>query len=114
MNKAPLSLSSSIRTNSSDKLLRTISLPGMYTELIDLFVDRTAKDTSINGFANDEKINEFLKYSHCLSLNDERTIKFNQGWKQEDDVFDEKLQIWISKFIDTEKDNMFVPRVDAH
>ena len=81
----------------------------------ELFVDWNRTDSDSNSvFGDADGVLEYSRYYNCQSLNDERTIKFNQGWKQEDDVFDEKLQIWISKFIDTEKDNMFVPRVDAH
>ena len=113
MNKAPFILSSSIRTISSDKLQRTISIPRMQRKLIELFEDGTEKDNKVSLFGDDSAFKESLRYMHCQSLNDERTIKFHQGWKQEDDVFDEKRQIWISKYIDPINDDMFIPRDDA-
>ena len=113
MNKAPFILSSSIRTISSDKLQRTISIPRMQRKLIELFEDGTEKDNKVSLFGDDSAFKESLRYMHCQSLNDERTIKFHQGWKQDGYVFNEKLQIWIDGSIDVEKDNLFVPRVDA-
>ena len=107
MNNAPLSLSSSIRTISSDKLLRTISIPRM------LFVDRTKKENPLFSDDDKEQLDKVLKFNHCLSLNDERTIAFNQGWKQEDDVFDESRQIWISGHINPIEDDVFIPRDDV-
>ena len=112
MNKAPLSISSSIRTNSSDVLLRNVSIKRMHNSLIDLFVDRTNLDT-ISGIGDEDSIKQMMQFNKCNSMNDERTIKFHQSWKQASDVFDEKLQIWIDKSIDTEKDNLFIPRDDA-
>lgn len=113
MNNAPLSLSSSIRTISSDKLLRTISIPRMQRKLIELFVDRTKKENPLFSDDDKEQLDKVLKFNHCLSLNDERTIAFNQGWKQEDDVFDEKRQIWISGHINPIEDDVFIPRDDV-
>lgn len=113
MNKAPLSLSSSIRTIASAKLLRTISLSRMHNSLLDLFVDKNAIDESVNLFADEDGVMQTLRYMHCLSLNDEKTIAFNQSWKQQDYVFDEKRQIWIDSYIDTINDDLFIPRDDA-
>jgi len=108
-----VSVASNIRTIASDKLLKNVSLKRMHISLIDLFVDRTAIDSEINLIGNDKML-ENLRYMHCQSLNDERTIAFHQGWKQADDVFDEQRQIWIPNTVDVEKDNMFIPRADAN
>lgn len=108
MNKAPL-LATAIRTNCAERLLRTISIQRMHYSLMDLFVDRTAIETSLFE-RNKESILKNLSYSHCLSLNDERTIKFNQSWKQQDDVFDEKRQIWISNTVNPIEDDLFIQR----
>lgn len=113
VDKITLPISSSIRTNSSDKLSRKISFVKMHNSLIDLFIDRTAIDTSLNLFGDKEAILETMRYNNCKHLNDDRTIEFNQSWKQEDDVFDEDRQIWIDRYIDVERDDMFVPRDDA-
>lgn len=112
MNKAPFLLSSNIRTIASDKLLAKIPLTTMQRTLIDLFMDRT-KRNQVNLFDNKDDFKRVMKYNHCLHLNDERTIAFNQNWKQEDDVFDESRQIWIDRFIDPINDDMFIPRDDA-
>ncbi len=104
-------LSESIRTTSSDKLLRTISLNKMHNSLIDLFSDRTAIDND-NG-TNDEDVFKVLRYSDCLSLNDESTIKFHQSQHQQSDVFDEQRQIWIDEHINPIEDDLFIPRSDA-
>ena len=112
MNNA-IGLAESIRTISAGKLQRNISLSRMHHTLIDLFVDRTAIDTTLAGFVNDEDVLETLRYMNCLSLNDERTIKFHQSWKQDSYVFDEKRQIWIDGIVDAEKDDMFIPRDDV-
>lgn len=115
MNTAsPLILaSSSIRTISSDKLQRTFSIPGMQRNLIGLFDDGTEKD-NVNLFESEkEHFKKSLRFMNCQSLNDERTIEFHQRWKQESDVFDESRQIWIDKYIDPIKDDMFIPRDDA-
>ena len=109
-----IGLSSSIRTNCSEVLSRKISLVKMHHGLMDLFVDRTKIDTSLRRFMNDESLNKSMQYSRCKSLNDERTIKFNQSCKQESDVFDETRQIWIDEFIDPINDDMFIPRDDAN
>lgn len=113
MNKAPFILSSSIRTIASDKLLRTISIPRMQRKLNELFEDETEKENKASLFGDDDAVNQSLKFMHCNSLNDERTIKFHQGWKQESDVFDEKRQIWISEHIDPIEDDLFIPRDDS-
>ena len=108
-----IGLSSSIRTNCSEVLSRTVSLDEMHNSLIVLFVDRTNVDTSLARLMDDESLNKSMQYSRCKSLNDERTIKFNQSCKQESDVFDETRQIWIDEFIDPINDDMFIPRDDA-
>ena len=108
-----IGISENVRTISAAKLQRKISLIRMHNSLIDLFCDRTAIDTSLSRF-NDEDVFETLRYNHCQALNDERTIKFNQGWKQPNDVFDEKRQIWIGETIDPIKDDLFIPRDDAN
>ena len=110
---SPLDISIGIRTISAGKLQRDVSLSRMHHSLIDLFVDRTAINSEINLIGNDRML-ENLRFMHCQSLNDERTIAFHQGWKQADDVFDEQRQIWIPNSVDVEKDNMFVPRDDAN
>lgn len=111
MNKAPLFLSSQIRSDSGNVLLRKVSLVRIHNSLIDLFIDRTAIGNSSDGF--EDGVFEVLKCMHCKQLNDERTISFNQGWKQSSYVFNEKLGIWIDENIDVEKDNLFIPRSDS-
>lgn len=108
-----IGLAESIRTSTSDKLHNNISLSRMHNSLVDLFLDRTAINKSVNLFDNSDGVKKTLRYIHCKDLNDERTIKFHQSWKQKDDVFDEKRQIWISRFIDTINDDLFIPRDDA-
>ena len=112
MNKAPFILSSSIRTIASNKLFSTISIPRMQRKLIELFDDGTEND-KVSLLDDDGGVKKSLRYIHCKSLNDARTIAFNQGWKQANDVFDEKRQIWIDEFIDPINDDMFIPRDDA-
>lgn len=109
-----LELASNIRTNTAERLLRTISLKSMHDCLNGLFVDKNASDTPVNLFDDEDGVKKTLRYIHCKHLNDKRTIAFNQRWKQANDVFDEKRQIWIDGFIDTEKDDLFIPRVDSH
>ena len=106
-------LSSSIRTNTGAKLLKEISLDKMHNNLMGLFVDKTKNETRINLFDNDE-VKKTLAYSHCKSLNDKRTIDFHQSTKQEYYVFNEKRKIWISRYIDSEKDDLFIPRDDVN
>ena len=106
-------VASQIRTNTGAKLLRKISLKRMNNRLMDLFMDRTKQD-SVNRFADEDGIRKVMQYNHCLHLNDARTIEFGNSCKQADDVFDEKRQIWISRFIDTEKDDLFIPRDDGN
>lgn len=106
-------LSKSIRTIASDKLLRTLSLTKMQRSLNELFVDWNTKDNPRTLFEDNDGVMKVMQYNHCQTLNDERTIAFHQSWKQADDVFDEKRQIWISAHIDAEKDDMFIPRSDA-
>lgn len=108
-----IALASEIRTNVGDKLSRNVSLVNMHNSLSELFVDRTSIDTSLRRYFDDGAMKKSMQFSHCQSLNDERTIKFHQSCKQEDDVFDETRQIWIDKFIDPIKDDLFIPRDDA-
>ena len=111
-----VNLAENIRTNTSDNLLRNISLARMKRKLVNLFVDWNAKDVddSDNIFGADDGIIKTMKYNNCLSLNDENTIEFHQSFKQDNDVFDEKRQIWIDRFVDTINDDMFIPRDDAN
>ena len=106
-------LSSSIRTNTGAKLLKEISLDKMHNSLMGLFVDKTKNETRINLFDKDE-VKKTLAYNHCKSLNDKRTIEFHQSFKQEYYVFNEKRKIWISRYIDSEKDDLFIPRDDVN
>ena len=106
-------VASEIRTNIGENLVRKISLAKMHYHLMDLFQDRTKVDTHVNLLEDDDGIKKTLRYMHCQSLNDERTIEFHQSFKQESDVFDEKRQIWIDKYIDPINDDMFIPRDDA-
>ena len=108
-----VSVASNIRTSASDVLLRKVSMVRMYNSLVGLFADRTANNTPTNLFDNGDGVKRTLRYMHCLSLNDERTIAFHQGWKQSSDVFDEDRQIWIDANIDVERDDLFIPRDDA-
>ena len=106
-------VASQIRTNTGAKLLRKISLDRMENSLMDLFVDRTKQDT-VNRLNSEDGIRKVLKYSHCQRLNDARRIEFGNSFKQADDVFDEKRQIWIDKYIDPIKDDLFIPRDDSN
>lgn len=110
-----VNLAENIRTNTSDNLLRNISLARMKRKLIELFVDWNAKDIddSDDIFGANDEIKKTMQYNSCLSLNDENTIKFNQSHKQKDDVFDEKRQIWIDSYIDAINDDLFIPRDDT-
>lgn len=108
-----ISLASEIRTSVGDKLSRNVSLVKMHNSLSELFVDRTSIDTSLRRLFDEDKMKKSMQYSHCKSLNDERTIKFNQTCKQESDVFDEDRQIWIDEFVDPINDDLFIPRDDA-
>lgn len=110
MNK--LGMASTIRTSCAEMLARKRSIKRMQNSLIELFVDRTKDDKPVNLFDNG-KIRQILRYSHCKSLNDKKIIEFHQSFKQEDDVFDEDRQIWISSHIDPIKDDLFIPRDDA-
>lgn len=96
MNKAPL-LSTAIRTNCAERLLRTISIPRMHNSLSELFVDSIKNETSLFE-SKKEHFMMVMKYNNCLHLNDERTFEFNQRFKQSYDVYD---------------DNLFIPRDDA-
>ena len=106
-------VASQIRTNTGAKLLRDISLDRMQNSLLDLFMDRNKQD-KVNLLADEDGIRKVMRYSNCLHLNDARTIEFCNSFKQADDVFDEKRQIWIDRFIDTEKDDLFIPRDDSN
>ena len=108
-----IALASEIRKSVGDKLSRNISLLKMHNSLSELFVDRTSIDTSLARFFNDDTLEQSMKFHHCQCLNDERTIKFHQSLKQDDDVFLESKQIWIPKTIDPIKDDLFIPRDDA-
>ena len=108
-----LVLSENIRTSTSSKLLRNISLESMHNSLVGLFVDRSKIDTTLARYFNEDAIKETLRYSNCLSLNDERTIAFHQNCRQSNYVFDEKRQIWVDGGVDTEKDDLFIPSGDA-
>lgn len=77
MDKAPLLLSSSIRTIASDKLLRNISIVRMHNSLVGLFTDRTAIDTSFGRFFKKENITQFDVWQECLYLHDE-TVGINR------------------------------------
>ena len=79
MNKAPL-LATAIRTNCAERLLRTISIQRMHYSLMDLFVDRTAIDTSLRRYFSEDAIEQILVYNDCLKLNDENTIDFNNSF----------------------------------
>lgn len=105
-------VASQIRTNTGAKLLRKISLDRIQNSLMELFEDRTKQKTNL--FADEDGIRKVLRYSNCLHLNDARTIEFGNSFKQANDVFDEKRQIWIDRFIDTEKDDLFIPRDDSN
>lgn len=106
-------LSENIRTNTGARLLRKISMVRMHNSLIELFVDRTAIDTSLSGHFNKDKIRKNLKYGYCLSLNDKKTIKFHNSCKQDFYVFDESRQIWYDSKIDPITDDLFISRDDA-
>lgn len=106
-------LSQNIRTNTDDKLVRKVSLVKMHNSLISLFVDNTSADTKIRNLLDEDCMKMLLRYSDCLSLNDEKTIAFHQRCRQDDYVFDEDRQIWIDGTVDTEKNDLFIPRDDA-
>ena len=106
-------VASQIRTNTGAKLLRKISLDRMKRKLNEFFVDWNNDNNNSNSvFGDADGIRKVMRYSNCLHLNDARTIEFCNSFKQADDVFDEKRQIWIDRFIDTEKDDLFIPRDD--
>ena len=102
-----ISVASQIRIKVKDRLANTLD-----TNLLDLFIDRTSIDTSFGRFMGKNKDNQ--RYDHCLCLNNEKTIKFHQSFKQDNDVFDEKRQIWVSATVDLVKDNLFIPRDDEN
>ena len=98
---------SEIRLKVKDKLANTSN-----TNLLDLFVDRTSIDTSFRRFMGVNKDNP--RYDNCLCLNDEKTIKFHQSLKQDNDVYDEKRQIWVGGTVDLVEDDLFIPRDDVN
>ena len=100
-------LASEIRINVNKRLSRNV-----YDKLLELFVDRTSIDTSFRRFMG--KNENTPRYSHCLCLNNEKTIKFNQSFKQDSDIFDEKRQIWVSDSVDLVEDDLFIPRDDVN
>ena len=73
-----INLSSQIRKNIGESLLKDISIARMQGNLIDLFFDRTSIDTSIARFFNEDKLKETLVYKDCLKLNDEDYYNSNQ------------------------------------
>ena len=107
-----IALASKVRTKTGERLKRNISMLKMRNSLFDLFVDRTSIDTSLARFFDDETLEQSMKFHHCQCLNDERTIKFHQGLKQDDDVFLESKQIWIPRTVDPINDDLFIPRED--
>lgn len=107
MNKAPLPLSSSIRTVCAERLTRTISIPRMHNSLIDLFVDRTAIDTSLLGRMK-SNYDKWQVYNDCLHLNDKNTIDFNNRLPQSNDIIDENTGNYIPSNIDL-NNNVFIP-----
>lgn len=114
MNKAsPLCVSSTIRTNCAERLLRKISLKTMQRKLNELFVDWQEQENKTNLLEDNDGLRKVMKYNRCESLNDERTIEFHQSWKQDSYVFDETRQIWIDENVDPINDDMFIPRDDA-
>ena len=43
-----------------------------------------------------------------------KTVKFQQSFKQDSDVFDEKRQIWFSCTVDLVEDDLFIPKDDVN
>lgn len=109
-----LLINSKIRTKCADELQRTISLKSMQNCLMDLFCDRTKIETSLRRFFDEDNIKNTPRWYNCLSMNDERTIKFHQGFKQQNYVFNEDKQIWIDPFVDPIEHDYFIPRDDAN
>ena len=102
-----ISVASQIRIKVKERLANTLD-----TNLLDLFVDRRSIDTSFRRFMG--KNEDTPRYRHCLCLNDEKTIKFHQSFKQDSDVFDEKRQIWVSAYVNLVEDDLFIPRDDVN
>lgn len=94
-------LSSQIRKNTGETLLRDISITRMYGNLIDLFFDRTSIDTSLARFFNEDNLKKNLAYHDCLKLNDEDTMQFYKSIEQASD-----------KPVD-ESHNFFIPFEDG-
>lgn len=91
-----IDLSSQIRKNSGETLLRDISIARMHGILIDLFFDRTTIDTSLARFFNEDNLKENLAYHDCLRLNDEETIDFyNSNMQSSDKPIDESHNFFI-------------------
>ncbi|MBR2651236.1 hypothetical protein IKD48_00110 [bacterium] len=96
-----IDLSSQIRKNSGETLLRDISIARMHGKLIDLFFDRTSIDTSLARFFNEDNLKETLAYNDCLRLNDKETRDFHKTFEQASD-----------KPVD-ESHNFFIPFEDG-
>lgn len=108
-----IDLASKIRTKTGERLLNKtiLSSDKLHKNILELFVDRTSIDTTLRRFIKlDDNI---LKYSHCLCLNDEKTIQFQQSFKHDHFIFDEDRQIWRDAYIDPTTEDCFIPRDDA-
>lgn len=108
-----IDLTTRIRTRASERLsTRTsISPVKLHRNIMKLFIDRTSIETSFRRLMGKNK--DTPRYKHCLCLNDEKTIEFNQRLRQDNDVFDEKRQIWISDYVNVIEDDLFIPREDS-
>ena len=80
-----IELSAKIRTNAAGVLSRKISLQLMHNSLNDLFVDRTAIDTSLRRLMTKENIEKTIVYNDCMAFNDKDTIEFNTHLSQVQD-----------------------------
>lgn len=108
-----IDLASRIRTRTSERLLNKTSLSPikLHKNIIGLFVDRTSIDTTLRRFMKVD--DDILKYPHCLCLNDEKTIKFHQGFKHDHYIYDEERGIWRDADINPITDDCFIPRDDS-
>ena len=108
-----IDLASRIRTRTSERLLNKTSLSPikLHKNIIGLFVDRTSIDTTLRRFMKVD--DDILKYPHCLCLNDEKTIKFHQGFKHNHYIYDEERGIWRDADINPIRDDCFIPRDDS-
>lgn len=108
-----IELASRIRTRTSEKLSTktNISPVKLHRNIMNMFIDRTSIETSFRRFMGKNK--DTLRYDYCKCLNDKETIQFQQSYKQDGDVFDEKRQIWVSGYVDLVEDDLFIPRDDA-